>query len=188
MSNTTRLALAAISLVGSLAVANAQTTQDPALHHPGAPAAAPGAAMPMMDMGKMMSGGMGQMTPMMQMMRGMMSGGMGMAMMPFQHVEGRIAFLRAELAITDAQLPQWNAVADALRAGAKNMQETMAKVMQAGMPTTAPARAEAMVQMMTARLDAMKAMAAGGKALYAVLTDAQKKTADELMMGPMGKM
>jgi hypothetical protein len=33
-----------------------------------------------------------------------MMGMMGMA----DHVEGRIAFLRAELKITEAQMPQWN--------------------------------------------------------------------------------
>lgn len=127
----------------------------------------------------MLGGGAGQMPPMMQMMRGMM---------PFEHVEGRIAFLKAELGITDGQLPQWNAFAEVMRADAKGMRDTMAKMTQAGMPTTAPARMDAMVQMMTARLDGMKAMAAAETALYAVLTDAQKKTADELMTGPMGRM
>jgi hypothetical protein len=63
----------------------------------------------------------------------------------------------------------------------------MTSMMQAGMPTTAPARMEAMVQMMSTRLDAMKAMLAAAKPLYAVLSDDQKKTADELMAEhPMG--
>src|SRR5271169_5757362 len=83
-------------------------------------------------------------------------GPLWMSMMPFEHIEGRIAFLKAELAITDTQLPQWNAFADALRAGAKGMQETMSKMMQAGMPATAAARADPMVQMVTTRLDGMK--------------------------------
>jgi LTXXQ motif family protein len=52
---------------------------------------------------------------------GMMGSGM-MGMMG-EHVEGRIAFLRAELKITDAQVPQWNTFADALRANAKRMGE-----------------------------------------------------------------
>lgn len=47
-----------------------------------------------------------------------------MAMMA-GHVEGRFAFLKTELKITDAQLPLWNAVADAMRANAKSMSETM---------------------------------------------------------------
>jgi hypothetical protein len=56
------------------------------------------------------------MSMMMPMMMGrMMEGGamptMGMA----EHVEGRLAFIKAELKITDAQQPQWNAFADAVR-------------------------------------------------------------------------
>jgi hypothetical protein len=109
-----------------------------------------------------------------------------MGMMPFEHIEGRIAFLKAEIAITDAQMPQWTAFADALRAGAKGMRESMSKMMQAGMPATAPARADAMLQMMTARLEAMKEIASAGKVLYEVLTDSQKKVADELMPSRMG--
>ena len=188
MLNKTRLTLAATILLGSVAIAAAQTPPD--AHHPEAPApAAPpsgagmpaqrgtGGGMPMMDMSNMA-----------QMMRGMMpaGGGMGMGMMPFEHIEGRIAFLKAELAITDAQMPQWNAFADAVRAGAKGMRESMSKLMQAGMPATAPARADAMLQMMTARLGAMKEMTSAGKALYEVLTDSQKKVADELMPPRMG--
>ena len=41
------------------------------------------------------------------------------------HVEGRIAFLKTELKITDAQQPLWNAVADAMRASAKDMAAMM---------------------------------------------------------------
>jgi hypothetical protein len=190
-----RATTAAILIAVPLAFATAQTAQDQdhAAHHPGtlpagpaAPKPSPGgaaAAMPMMDMDKMMSGDMGRMMSMMRMMR-MMQGDDGMAMMPADHIEGRIAFYRAELGITDAQLPQWNAFADALRNGAKDMRTAMAAAVQAGRPTTAPAQADAMVQMMSTRLDALKATATTSKALYAVLTDAQKKTADELMAEP----
>lgn len=44
---------------------------------------------------------------------------------PARHVEGRLAFLRAELKITEAQTPQWNAFTDALRANAKRMGDLM---------------------------------------------------------------
>ena len=78
-------------------------------HHP--PAAGPG--MP----GGMAGGDMA----MMRMMR-MMMGPDGMAMMGAmaRHVEGRLAFLKAELKITDAQLPLWNAVADAIACERQN--------------------------------------------------------------------
>jgi hypothetical protein len=83
-------------------------------HHPGG--APPSAAMPGGPMG-----GAGEM-PMMGMMRMMMGqDGMGGMSMMAGHVEGRLAFLKTELKITDAQLPLWNAVADAIRADAKTM-------------------------------------------------------------------
>jgi len=104
------------------------------------------------------------------------------------HIEGRIAFLKAELAITDAQTTQWDSYAAAMRTNSKGMQDAMAKIMQAGMPTTAPGRADTMIQMITARLDGMKSSAEAEKALYAVLTETQRKVADDLMPGPMGIM
>ncbi len=48
----------------------------------------------------------------------MMGPGMMMCRMG-EHVEGRLAYLKAELKITDAQTPQWNAFADAYRAVGK---------------------------------------------------------------------
>lgn len=202
---TTRLTASTIALLAGIALAHAQTAQDHDAHHPDAQAqgAKPGRSMTPpagkqagTGMGKMMGGDMEQMMPMMRMMQtmrmmdGMMprDGGGGMAMMPGQHVEGRIAYQKAELGIADAQLPQWNAFADAMREGAKSMQASMTANMGAGMPAAAPARSDAMIAMMTARLETMKKTSDAGKALYAVLTDAQKKSADELMMSPMAGM
>jgi hypothetical protein len=187
MTALTRPPLAAIFLAASLTAAGAQNTKDHEAHHPAgatppaseatAPSMGKAGDMPMVDMSGMMDGGMGRM---MGMMGPMSAGGDGSGTMPFAHLEGRIAFLKAELAITDAQLPQWNAFADALRASAKDMREAMANVMQSGMPAAAPGRADAMVGMMTARLEGVKKTAAAAKALYATLSDAQKATADEL--------
>ena len=49
----------------------------------------------------------------MPMMR-MMMGQNGMPMMA-SHIDGRLAFLKTELKITDAQLPLWNVFAQAMR-------------------------------------------------------------------------
>lgn len=139
----------------------------------------------MMGPGTMMGGDMPQM---MQMMRGMMmlQGGMGPAgMMPFRHIEGHLAFLKVELHITDAQAPQWTAFADAVRAQATAMQTAMQAMPLPGGPLTAPDRMERHVTSLAARLDAMKAILAATKPLYAVLSDEQKKTADELLADPM---
>ena len=107
----------------------AQAPADHDAHHPAQtvtpaqPAPPPSGAMPMMNM---MSG-----MPMMHMgmmrMMGMMGPGSGMS--TIDYVEGRIAFLRAELKITDAQMSAWNAFADALRTNAKKLGEVRAAMM-----------------------------------------------------------
>ena len=84
-----------------------------------------------------MMGNMGQMMPMMRQMMMGQQGGMGM---PFEHVEGRIAFLKAELKITDAQAPQWNAFADTLRSNAKAHRATHQQMTTDGMPSSWPER------------------------------------------------
>ena len=131
-----RSLLAASVLAASIGAAQAQTP--PAA--PAAPMAPMPAGMPMGtagghgmgggDMGKMMEG----MMPMMPMM------GMMRIMMAPEHVEGHIAFLRTEIQITDAQLPQWNAFADVLRKNAKVMSEARGKMMPAATAMSAPDR------------------------------------------------
>ena len=151
-------------------------------HHPPAPPAAAGPEMP----GGM--AGAGDM-PMMGMMR-MMMGRDGMSMMGAmaRHVEGRLAFLKTELKITDAQLPLWNAVADAIRANAKGM-GAMAQEMMGNMKAaTLPDKLATREKLLTARLEALRKLKAAVDPLYAVFNDEQKKTADELLMGPMGMM
>lgn len=58
-------------------------------------------------------------------------------------VDERIATLKAELAITDAQLPLWNAFADTLRSAAKAMEQTHKEMMaaEASEPKEKPAAA-----------------------------------------------
>lgn len=212
----TRTMLPAFALAAMLSTAQAQTPtgSEHDGHHPeGAapaaqsqPAPAPG-AQPGMNMGGMMGGGMmgggmmgqkdgqsGMMCGMMgqkggqpAMMGGMMGqhGGMGM---PFEHTEGRIAFLKAELGITDAQTAQWNTLADALRANAK-IQRTMHEHMtKGGMPSSWSERLTFQQKALSSRLDGLKALDAASKPLYAVLTEDQKKLAEQLLSGPMGMM
>jgi len=132
---------------------------------------------------------MGQGGMMRMMGHGMMSM-MGMG----DHVEGRIAFLKAELKITDAQMSAWSAFADVLRANGRRMTEMRNSMMQGGMmgqggaSMSAPDRLDRMERMMTAALDAVKETKSALTPLYAVLTDEQKKTADGLLIGHMGMM
>ena len=126
-------------------------------------------------------------------MMGMMGqGGMTDMMGMADHVEGRIAFLKTELKITDAQTPQWTAFADVLRANARRMSEMRNTMMQGemmgrgGASTRAPDRLDQMEKMMPTMVESLKATKAALAPLYAVLTDDQKKIADQLIHGPMG--
>jgi LTXXQ motif family protein len=156
-------------LLTTLGVATAQTQPAPPIQNmPPGRMMSPGSGMPMM-------GGPARM------------GMMGMA----DHVEGRIAFLKAELRITEAQMPQWNAFSDTLRENARRMREMSSTMMQDGMgqdstSVSAPDRLDRMEKMMTSMLEAIKATRAALAPLYAVLTDEQKKVADQLIHGPMG--
>jgi len=159
-----------------------------------APAGPPGMAGPGMMpgmMSEMMSGMMsgGMMGPGMMSMMSMMAS-MGQMMAP-EHIEGRLAFLETELGITEAQRPLWDTFADALRANARGMAAAMAD-MQGMMPAQSaalPQRIELQERMLAARLDGLRQVNAALQPLYAALDDAQKRTADALVMvGPMGLM
>ncbi len=99
----------------------------------------------------------------------------GMMSARASHVEGRIAFLKTELNITDTQLPLWNAVAGAMRDHAKSM-----ATMSGEMMGTLPERSAALEKVMAARLNAVHKLKAAVDPLYVALTDEQKKVADEL--------
>lgn len=190
----TRLTMATALTVAALAVpAWAQAPSGHDHSHPAdseksataptapAPAPSPSAAAPQAGSG-MMGGGMGNM-PMM----GMMGGGMA----TIDRVEGRIAFLRAELKISDAQADVWNGFADALRANAKKLAEVRASMMpkpgdKQPPASTFSARLDSQEQWLIARLDGLRAMKSAFAKLNEVLSDDQKKTASDLLAPHMG--
>jgi len=151
-------------------------------HHPPAPPAAAGPGMP----GGMPGAGDMSMMGMMRMMMG--RDGMSMMGAMARHVEGRLAFLKTELKITDAQLPLWNAVADAIRANAKTMGDMAGGMMGGSDTATLPDKLAVREKMMSAHLEALRKFKAVVDPLYAALSDEQKETADELLIGPMGIM
>ena len=122
-------------------------------------------------------------TDMTQMMS-MMGAQSGMMM---SDVEGRLAVLKTELKITDAQAPQWNRFADALRTAAKSMNGMFEQTMQPGAAATLPTRLDRHEKMLSAHLNALRTVEAV-EPLYASLSDEQKALADGLMIGPMGMM
>jgi hypothetical protein len=132
------LSFAAALAIGTIA-ASAETASP-------APGQSPADAGTQMD-GHMHAGGMGMGSPgegKMEMhgdMKEMMSKMHDMMDMMASHVDDRIAALKTELKITDAQQPQWNSFADALRSAAKSMENMQHHMMQSKAPESAPAKA-----------------------------------------------
>lgn len=139
----------------------------------------------MMGQGAMMGPGGAIMT--------MMMGHAGMMALA-DRVEGRIAFLRAELRITDAQQAQWNAFAAALRAGADSVRTARgpAAPMTAAPTTAAPmgllVQLDQHQRTLTARLEAIRAVRPALEQLYVVLSDEQKATLEQLAPMHVGMM
>jgi len=181
---------AALMLAATTAVASAQapTAGDP--HHPpqsATPAPAP-AQPPTTQPGTGMMGDMPMMN-MMAMMRMMEM--MGPGMPAIDRIEGRIAFLRAELNITEAQASAWNSFADAMRTNAKKLAEVRASMMSqsdAGQQQalTMAERLDQQERWLVARLEGTRALKSAVTNLYGALSEDQKKTANELLAPQMG--
>jgi len=129
-----------------------------------------------MGMGMMGPGNMGMMGTEMQ---GMMGPGMTTDFGPM--MEGRLAYVKAELGITDAQSVAWDGYVTAVKARASTMQgmhTAMIEAMQAG---SAIERLDARTKAMESMVESLKALRPVTEALYKVLSDDQKKKADLLL-------
>jgi hypothetical protein len=160
-----------LALILALAASPVLAAETEAEHQPASSDAMPGCMMPEAESGM----------PMLRMM-----GQGGMPMMA-KYIEGRLAFLKTELKITDAQLPLWNAFAQAMRDDS-TVQAMPHPMMEMNKATTLPDKIAARETMLTARLEALRKLKAAADPLYAALTIDQKKTADDIMLGPMGMM
>ena len=181
-----------LALGASFLSSSAWAAADP--HHPEGQTPAQAAPMPSPAAGGQGGGMMGcmNMMNMMQMMNMMpiMGGGSpGMGMI--DRVEGRIAFLRAELKITDAQDRAWNIFAEALRANAR----TLGAARGAMMGRMGPGQTQTLTQLfdtqerwLTTRLEGTRTLKTAFSGLYASLSAEQKKTADEILAPHMGLM
>lgn len=141
----------------------------------------PGGGMPMMGM---MSQGGSSMSDLG--MHGMDMRGMA----TIDRVEGRIAFLRAELKITDAQARIWDQFAQSLRDNAKRLADVRAAVAKSvgASTSTLVQRLDSQERWLAARLEGVRAIKITSDHLYAALSVDQKKTADELLGTHMGLM
>lgn len=108
-------------------------------------------------------------------------------------IDGRLAFIKAELKITDAQKEAWGEFAETIRNTSDthfSMMRSMMEDMHSGafFKKPLPERITIHLTVMEARVEEMKGMAAAVDKLYAVLDDTQKKLADETVpmmgMGP----
>jgi hypothetical protein len=169
----------------------AQTGPDP--HHPEGQqelAPQPDDKAPGTDDQSGMPGGQGMMRNMMTMMQ-MMGGAAGaMPCMPdaatVDHIEGRLAFLHAELKISDAQQKAWNQFADRMRESAKTLGDVrkaaMMKPASGQMPPMFSQKLDLQERSLKARLDLIRAY----KDLYSALSEDQKKLAEKLLVAHMG--
>jgi predicted transposase YbfD/YdcC len=102
-------------------------------------------------------------------------------MMPGQFVDGRIAFLKAELKIAPAQETQWQQVAAAMRENAKALDQTITTERQIRTGMDAVQRLELREQFAKVRADNDARLVAAFKPLYASLSPEQQQMANQLV-------
>jgi len=105
---------------------------------------------------------------------------------PSRHVEGRIAYLKAELKITPQQEAAWNQVADAMRANARDGDALMTQLRAQHQPDQKPnavQRLEAQGKFAAFRVQANERFLAAFRPFYASLTPDQQQSADQLLGG-----
>lgn len=130
--------------------------------------------------------------------RGMMDGwGWGGPMMGYgpdamlDRIDGRLAYMKTELKITDAQAAAWNELAKVIRDTAEThnaMMREMMKDVRSGsfLEKPLPERLTIQEMHMEARLGQIKAVKAAVDTLYALLNESQKQTADDIVLPSMG--
>jgi hypothetical protein len=138
----------------------------------------PGIGRGKMGRGMMQGGMMGRDCPMM----GMMTGGGENTF-----AKGRIAFLKAELGITDGQKTVFDAYAAALKDNLESMRGMHQAMMGAMSSETPVERLDAHLGMMENRMASLKEVKPKLQVLYAALSDDQKKKANTVLTG-MGCM
>ena len=101
-----------------------------------------------------------------------------------EHIDGDLAYLKAELKITEAQAMQWNIFAQAFRAErekrARHCKEAMEQARERRSASLLDTVKMAEDQL-ALRLDSLRAMKVATQPLYDSLSREQKKTADEVM-------
>lgn len=146
----------------------------------------PPAQMPEKCDGPMCQPQNGMMTMMEKMMRSHMGSMPGMGATSgttdvTERIEGRIAFLKAEMQITDQQMADWNALADSLRSGRQHLVDAR-KLLVMDDKTSSSDRIEHYERHLAERLEAVKSARTAFTKLYPTLNEAQKQTADTILL------
>ena len=185
-------ATALIAFAGaSLAQAPAQPAQGGAMSHDMMGGHDMGAMGGGHDMKGMSMGGMGGHEG-----HDMMGSGMGAMMRKMtcgfaEHVDGRLAYLKAELKLTDAQQSAWTAFNDAYRAAAQTAQQKCAALDAQASGDHAKhhgviGHLTMMERHMTDHLEIVRALKSAIEPLFAALTEEQKKAAEQTLSSVMG--
>jgi LTXXQ motif family protein len=115
-----------------------------------------------------------------------MGGHHGMMMAPGMiqaFAEGKLAFLKSRLDITEAKSGPWNAFADVVRARARSLAESQQKRMPAPgqSESSLPQWVDLHLETMEEHLAAMKKIKPALDSLYQALTPEQRQKADQLI-------
>ena len=102
-------------------------------------------------------------------------------MLPSQLVDGRIAFLKAELKITPAQETQWQQVATAMQQNATALDQVIGNARQQSGSMDAVQRLALREQFAKVRADNDARLLTAFKPLYASLSPEQQQTANTLV-------
>ena len=95
-------------------------------------------------------------------------------------VEARIKQLHSELRITSAQEDAWKSIAETMRSNSKTMEELRTRQTQSERTAPAPDMIHAYGNTTDAHADAIRKFASAFQPLYDSMSDAQKKTADDV--------
>ncbi len=115
------------------------------------------------------------MMPMMKMMQGPPPD-------PLDHFEGRLAFLKAELGVTDAQAQAWDPFALALRTSRRHLLEARQSLSASTGQADPLTRLVAYEHHLSLRLDSLRVARESFQGLYGTLNDGQKRAANDLVL------
>lgn len=116
---------------------------------------------------------------------------------PGRHVEGKLAFLKTELGITEEQEQSWQVFADVMRESEQARADRHEAYREryrarrnnghAREPMPLDQRIDRRLEMMERRTAEMRKLGEAAKALYSALTPAQQETADAILPPRYGR-